>query len=89
MLAHARFAKSIRTFLGQSTATATTQARILPEHFHGPDEPYECKKSIDPNRCLLRQTRFLSSALKKEERRAKRSLLILFRPQVFIPRRDV
>lgn len=26
---------------------------------------------------------------KKEERRAKRSLLILFRPQVFIPRRDV
>ena len=26
---------------------------------------------------------------KKEERRAKRSLLILFGPQVFIPRRDV
>ena len=89
MLAHTRFVKSFRAHLGQNTATATTQARILPERFHGPDEPHACKEGIDPNRCLLRQTRFLSSALKKEERRAKRSLLILFRPQVFIPRRDV
>ena len=29
----------------KNTATATTQARILPERFHGPDEPYECKKA--------------------------------------------
>lgn len=65
MLAHARFAKSFRAHLGQNTATATTQARILPERFHGPDEPHACKEGIDLNRCLLRQTRFLSSALKR------------------------
>lgn len=89
MLAHARFAKSIRTFLGQSTATATTQARILPEHFHGPDEPYECKKKHRPESMPSEANTISILRPKKEERRAKRSLLILFRPQVFIPRRDV
>ena len=88
MLAHARFAKSFRAHLGQNTATATTQAHILPERFHEPDEPHACKEGIDLNRCLLRQTRFLSSALK---RGAPRQAITphFFRPQVFIPRRDV
>ena len=45
MLAHARFAKSLRAHLGQNTATATTQARILPERFHEPDEPQHAKKA--------------------------------------------
>ena len=89
MLAHARFAKSFRAHLGQNTATATTQARILPERFHGPDEPPCMQRRHRPESMPSEANTISILRPKKEERRAKQSLLILFRPRVFIPRRDV